>query len=538
MNYLQSRDSKVVLQKVQRTAKKIQSTLISAKTIEECIDDIRKVLDYDLGSDEYFVLVDQRGYGWINTNRLREGIFFADEVGLRSATTEIPLLQMYPRNTGELLIDASCPIGKVKDGTSFNLRLGRLIHHPFLVPLFFGLAILPTLLSFLIGALVFGITKEIILVSSLSFTMGISGAFIVYYKIYTKLLEWMKVMKSVSAGNLTVLTTNKERNFFSQIGFELNKVIIGTKNIVQEISTTIQISEKVTEYQAGEANKLKQVINQMANLMQSIHLGAKNQMDAIQKSLEMVTQMMNKVRLMQQNLEHTKKLSEDVSVYAKKGTTAIGDSEMQMQLIKKSVTQSIEIVRKVSVETNGLIDKISSITRIAKQTNMLSLNAAIEAHRAGDTGRGFAVVAEEIGRLADSTTSFAKDVQEALQKMKAEASLAVSKSVTNEAAIDEGIKVVDIARESIHHMESVSDQSNVQVENDYNLAINLLRDGENIEKIIHHTSQIAQEFSLIMVKGNKMMEDETDSVRQLAEEANKISQQTKSLSAIVKRFTL
>jgi methyl-accepting chemotaxis protein len=148
------------------------------------------------------------------------------------------------------------------------------------------------------------------------------------------------------------------------------------------------------------------------------------------------------------------------------------------------------------------------------------------------------VVAEEIGRLADSTTSFAKDVQEALQKMKTEASLAVSKSVTNEAAIDEGIKVVDIARESIQQMESVSEQSNEQVENDYKLALNLLKDGEDIEKIIHHTSQIAQEFSHIMVKGNKMMEDETDSVRQLAEEANKISEQTKSLSAIVKRFTL
>ena len=56
MNYLQSRDSKVVLQKVQKTAKKIQPTILSSKTIEECIEDIRKVLDYELGNDEYFVM--------------------------------------------------------------------------------------------------------------------------------------------------------------------------------------------------------------------------------------------------------------------------------------------------------------------------------------------------------------------------------------------------------------------------------------------------------------------------------------------------
>jgi methyl-accepting chemotaxis protein len=538
MNYLQSRDSKAVLQKVQKTARKIQSTIVTSKSIEECIDDVRKVLDLDLEQDEYFVMVDRRGYGWLHTNRLREGIFFTDEVGIKSANTEFPLLQMYSRNTGELLIDASCPIGKLKDGTNLNLRLGRLIHHPFLGPLFFGLTLLPTLLSFFVGVLVFGVSKEILLVSFISLLLGVLGSIAAYYKIYNHLIEWMKVMKSVSAGNLSVLTKIKERNLFSQVGFELNKVIIGTKNIVQEISTTIQISEKVTEYQASEANKLKNVINQMSQLMQSIHLGAKNQMDAIQKSLEMVTQMMNKVRLMQQNLEHTKKLSEDVSIYSKKGTTAIGDSEMQMQHIKKSVIQSVEIVRKVSVETNGLIDKISAITRIAKQTNMLSLNASIEAHRAGETGRGFAVVAEEIGRLADSTSTFARDVQEALQKMKTEASLAVSKSLTNESAIDEGIKVVDVARESIRQMESVSEQSNEQIENDYKLANDLLRDGVEIEKIIHHTSQIAQEFSEIMIRGNRMMDDETDSVRQLAEEANKISEQTKSLSTIVKRFTL
>ncbi len=169
---------------------------------------------------------------------------------------------------------------------------------------------------------------------------------------------------------------------------------------------------------------------------------------------------------------------------------------------------------------------------------MLSLNASIEAHRGGETGKGFAIVAEEVGSLAESATKFARDIQEALQIMKVEATLAVSKSLENELAIEEGIRVVDIARESIRHMKTANDTSAVQVENDFNLSLKLLNDGEEIERIINHTTKIADDFAQMMISGTKKMETESKSVDKLAEEASKLSFQSKLLFKIVKNFDI
>jgi methyl-accepting chemotaxis protein len=310
------------------------------------------------------------------------------------------------------------------------------------------------------------------------------------------------------------------------------------KNIIQEISTSVKVSNSVSEYQAKEAGQLAKIFREMSDMMNNIHLGTENQMGSLNKTLEMITHMMNEIRLMRENLLHAKDLTRDVVEYSNKGIKAIEDSEAQMKLIKVSIDHSIAIVKKVADETNSLIDKVSSITRIAKQTNMLSLNASIEAHRAGETGKGFAIVAEEVGSLAESTKKFAKDIQEALQSMKVEATLAVNKSLENEKAIEEGIKVVDIARESIHQMKSANDVSATQVEDDFSLSLKLLNDGEEIERIINHTTKIAQDFAKLVITGTNKMETESKSVDKLAEEASKLSDQSKLLFKIVKRFDI
>ena len=537
-NLLQSRKAKLVLQKVQKVAKKIQTIIEQHYSIDECIESIRETLDHELGADEYFVIVDEKSYGWVHTNRLREGIIFSDEVGFKSAKTISPLLQLYPRNTGELLIDATCPIGKLKTGETLNLRLGRLILEPFLIPAIYGLGFIPSLFTLILSLIIFGFDTSLLISSFISLLIGGAGSFILYKKLSIRINKWQKVMRKVSAGDLRVMSSDTERNEFTQIGFELNKVVIGTKNIIQEISSSVKVSNSVSEYQAKEAGQLAKIFREMSDMMNKIHLGTENQMGSLNKTLDMITYMMNEIRLMRENLLHAKDLTKDVVEYSNKGIRAIEDSEAQMKLIKVSIDHSIAIVKKVADETNSLIDKVSSITRIAKQTNMLSLNASIEAHRAGETGKGFAIVAEEVGSLAESTTKFAKDIQEALQSMKIEATLAVSKSLENEKAIEEGIRVVDIARESIHQMKSANDTSASQVEDDFNLSLKLLNDGEEIEKIINHTTKIAQEFAQIMIAGTNKMETESKSIDKLAEEASKLSDQSKLLFKIVKRFEI
>ncbi|MED4269387.1 methyl-accepting chemotaxis protein, partial [Geobacillus stearothermophilus] len=137
------RRSKRALKKVTETAEALRKMIDRTRPLEEQLDRIRTFLDERLGRDEYFVLVDESGYGVVHTNRLREGRVFADPVGLAAARTNEPLLQVYERDTGEVLIDASCPFWTEPGGRRFNLRMGRLMHRPYLQWVLASVAIAP-----------------------------------------------------------------------------------------------------------------------------------------------------------------------------------------------------------------------------------------------------------------------------------------------------------------------------------------------------------------------------------------------------------
>lgn len=526
------------LNKVQRVARKIKPILESSQSIDLCIDEIRSILDGELENDDYFTIVDEKSYSLVHTNRLREGMTFSDEVGLKCATTKVPLTQVYPRNTGELMVDSTCPIGTLRNGTSVNLRLGRLIHSPFLGPVLFGLGILPGITTFLIVSLFFGITAPVLIFFLSSVLFGTLGSFYLYKKFNSKLNEWLRVMRKVSVGDLRVTSRDNERNKFSQIGFEVNKVILGVRNIIGELSSAVEVVNKVSDYQANESENLAAVFQVISGRMQEVQSGTSTQILSLKDSVQKINSMMKEIQTMQENLSNTKELSQDVTVYAGKGTTAIEASEEKMNSLKKSFELSLSIIKNVSTETNVLLDKVTSISRIAKQTNMLSLNASIEAHRAGESGRGFAIVAEEIGNLAESTTKFAKDIIDALQTMKNEAGLAVSRAMENETSMEDNIRIVNIARDSIRKMKEVTDESNTQIDRDYILAQKILKNGKEIEQIIHDITKLSQGFANTMNQGTEQMENEYKNIQTLSQEAKRLSEQSKLLTKIVKRFTI
>lgn len=207
---LNTYSSRATLSKVQKIARLLKPILETSSSIDTCIDEIRNILDRELENDEYLTLVDQNSYGWVHTNRLREGMVFSDEVSITCAKTKVPISQLYPRNTGEVLIDSTCPVGKLKNGTTLNLRLGRMLHHPFLIPSIFGLGIIPSLLPIIFIPIFFEFSYSLLSFFIFSLILGTLGSFYLYTKINLKLNDWLKVMKRVTSGDLRTSTHDSE----------------------------------------------------------------------------------------------------------------------------------------------------------------------------------------------------------------------------------------------------------------------------------------------------------------------------------------
>src|SRR5262249_60013641 len=119
-------------------------------------------------------------------------------------------------------------------------------------------------------------------------------------------------------------------------------------------------------------------------------------------------------------------VSEETANLAGSGQASIGRMESTMRQIMEASSSITSKLAVLSEKTTNINSVVTTITKVADQTNLLSLNAAIEAEKAGEYGRGFAVVAREIRRLADQTAVATLDIEHMVKEMQA----AVSAGVT------------------------------------------------------------------------------------------------------------
>ncbi|QBK24456.1 methyl-accepting chemotaxis protein [Ureibacillus thermophilus] len=534
---LRSRVAKNALAKVQSVASKVRDKWDYEKSIEEQITEIRNILDQELNRDEYFVIVDENGFGHIHTNRLREGSSFTDKVGMAAAQTNTGLLQIYPRNTGEILIDASCPLLTDKNGKRFNLRMGRLVHQPFIGALFGALTAVSSIVSAIIAYI---FSKDIVASASVLIGTAFITAILclIFHKIIMeRLREWYGVTKKISSGNLSAEVEKVGlRNEFHQIGYEINKVILGIRAIIDDVKRAAETVERISKEQEKETQRISTTFEELSAAVQTFRSGAETQRYSISNANEMVEAMMNQVQEMQDQVEKAVSGADEALQNAGKGQEAIQFAQQQMEKIQNDVMNSAAKILKITQEANIVKEKVASITQIAKQTNLLALNASIEASRAGESGKGFAVVANEVRKLAEGTNEFAEEIMTLLEKTYNDLETAVSQVENNIKAIDKGMEAVSQTDKVIEQLIQTSVSTKNLVLNNRKFVDLVNEDGNKLQEIMRQVNRIASDFTNMVAATNESVDIQVEAINSLAQNATKLAEETIHLNRIINRF--
>ena len=240
--------------------------------------------------------------------------------------------------------------------------------------------------------------QTLIVVTVLALAFGLMAAWIITRQIVVPLQQTLVAVERVASGDLSHNLVVTRRDEMGQLQGSLQRMVISLRQLIGGIS------EGVTQI-ASAAEQLSAVTEQTST-------GVNNQKVETDQVATAMHEMTATVQEVARNAEEASEAAVAADQQAREGEKVVGEAIAQIERLSKEVGNSTEAMGHLKRESDKIGSVLDVIKSVAQQTNLLALNAAIEAARAGEAGRGFAVVADEVRSLAQRTQKSTEEIEE------------------------------------------------------------------------------------------------------------------------------
>jgi len=230
-------------------------------------------------------------------------------------------------------------------------------------------------------------------------------------------------------------------------------------NVVDSVNFMLDNFTKVLERVRKAAVDVSTSANQILNAADEMTAGATQQDQEITNTSSAVEELTVSMKQVSNNAEASAEAARRALDAAEQGNRAVSDTLEGMQRIRSSVQATAKKIKSLGDRSLEISEIINVINDITEQTNLLALNAAIEAARAGEAGRGFAVVADEVRKLAEHSRSATKDIAALIKAIQAETNEAVVVMEDGTREVEVGAGLADQAGKALEAISNVVRQS-------------------------------------------------------------------------------
>jgi len=216
-----------------------------------------------------------------------------------------------------------------------------------------------------------------------------------------------------------------------------------------QIALTVQQVAKGITQETESINRTAQSVEQMSRAIEGVASGAQAQTISVNKAAEITSGISRTIEQVAGNAQSVTKDSAEAAEAARLGARTVSDTVKGMERIKEKVSLSAQAVTEMGARSDEIGTIVETIEDIASQTNLLALNAAIEAARAGEHGKGFAVVADEVRKLAERSSLATKEIAGLIKGIQVTVADAVKAMNEGGKEVENGVRLANESGEAL-----------------------------------------------------------------------------------------
>lgn len=312
----------------------------------------------------------------------------------------------------------------------------------------------------------------------------------------------------------------------------------------EQISTTIQQMATGTNEFANTVTRTTQSVEQMGMAIDGVAHGAQDQAQAVGEATTIAAQITNTIHEIADNAQSSAKAASEAAETARTGAQTVEETIIGMNSIKSKVGISVVKVQEMGERSSQIGSIVQTIEEISSQTNLLALNAAIEAARAGEHGKGFAVVADEVRKLAERSSMATREISDLIGGIQVTVAEAVSAMNDGAQEVETGVERAGQSGVALESILKAVASVNAQVssiaeaaQSINNSAVELDNSMGSVSAVVEENTAATEEMSAGSSEVNSAMEVIAANSEETSASIQEVSASTEEMMAQVQEVT-
>lgn len=324
---------------------------------------------------------------------------------------------------------------------------------------------------------------------------------------------------------------------YKTIAQDINEVSLYVNNVASEIEKKIINVSLVADEQVTAVQNATQAVKEMHNGFSILAQDGQTLTFNVSETTSSIQQLISNIQEAAKNIQDGSKIIHDIISEVQEGRFAIDQINNGMQEVNSRMDQMVTTIQNLEKSSRDISKVTDVINKIAKQTNLLAVNAAIESALAGQAGRGFAVVAEEVRKLASRSTEATREIEELVINIRDETTKAVQAAFSATQTTQEGVELVKNAEAVLERITSNATRSSTIMSRltqmmDYQI--------KNSQQVVLKASEMTSKTSKVSTSTNEQMQAGdriASSIESITGYANKNKMAVGEITAITKQLS-